>query len=56
MSHKKNQCKVTIVMGSQSDYSTMKYCSEVLKVLKVKHETFISFNIKYLPTNIYLFL
>ena len=39
MSHKKNQCKVTIVMGSQSDYSTMKYCSEVLKILKVKHES-----------------
>ena len=39
MSHKKNQCKVAIVMGSQSDYSTMKYCSEVLKILKVKHES-----------------
>ena len=39
MSHKKNQCKVTIIMGSQSDYSTMKYCSEVLKILKVKHES-----------------
>ena len=39
MSNKKNQCKVTIIMGSQSDYSTMKYCSEVLKILKVKHES-----------------
>ena len=26
-------------MGSQSDYSTMKYCIKVLKVLKIKHET-----------------
>ena len=31
--------KVSIVMGSQSDYSTMKYCEEVLKILKVKYET-----------------
>ena len=26
-------------MGSQSDYSTMKYCIKVLKILKIKHET-----------------
>jgi len=26
-------------MGSQSDYSTMKYCVKVLKILKIKHET-----------------
>tara|TARA_B100001250_G_scaffold247765_1_gene213001 strand:+ start:55 stop:510 length:456 start_codon:yes stop_codon:yes gene_type:complete len=26
-------------MGSQSDYSTMKYCRKVLKILKIKHET-----------------
>ena len=26
-------------MGSLSDYSTMKYCIKVLKVLKIKHET-----------------
>tara|TARA_Y100001960_G_scaffold106636_1_gene114618 strand:- start:106 stop:561 length:456 start_codon:yes stop_codon:yes gene_type:complete len=26
-------------MGSQSDYSTMKYCTKVLKILKIKHET-----------------
>ena len=38
MSNKRNH-KVTIVMGSQSDYSTMKYCAKVLKILKIKHET-----------------
>ena len=38
MSNKKNH-KVAIVMGSQSDYSTMKYCAKVLKILKIKHET-----------------
>jgi len=38
MSHKKNHSKVAVVMGSQSDYGTMKYCSDVLKLLKVKHE------------------
>jgi 5-(carboxyamino)imidazole ribonucleotide mutase len=38
MSHKKTY-KVAIVMGSQSDYSTMKYCKKVLKTLKIKHET-----------------
>ena len=26
-------------MGSQSDFSTMKYCKKVLKLLKIKHET-----------------
>ena len=25
-------------MGSQSDYSTMKYCEKVLKILKIKFE------------------
>ena len=39
MSYKKNQSKVSIVMGSQSDYSTMKYTRDVLKILKIKHET-----------------
>ena len=38
MSNKKNY-KITIIMGSQSDYSTMKYCIKVLKILKIKHET-----------------
>ena len=31
--------KVAIVMGSQSDYTVMKKCEEILKVLKVKFET-----------------
>ena len=39
MSLKKNDNKVAIVMGSQSDYSTMKYCKKVLKILKIKNET-----------------
>ena len=30
--------KVSIIMGSQSDYSTMKYCENVLKILKIKFE------------------
>jgi len=39
MPHKKNYNKVLIVMGSQSDYSTMKYCKKVLNILKIKNET-----------------
>jgi 5-(carboxyamino)imidazole ribonucleotide mutase len=39
MSQKQNSHKVAIVMGSQSDYSTMKYCQKVLKIFKIKHET-----------------
>ena len=39
MSHKKNYNKVLVVMGSQSDYSTMKYCKKVLNILKIKNET-----------------
>ena len=31
--------KIAIVMGSQSDYSTMKYTVKVLKILKIKYET-----------------
>ncbi len=38
MSNKKIY-KVAIVMGSQSDYSTMKFAANVLKILKIKHET-----------------
>ena len=30
--------KVAIVMGSQSDYSTMKFAVNVLKILKIKGE------------------
>ena len=39
MSYKKKRPKVAIVMGSQSDYLTMKLCQKVLKRLKIKHET-----------------
>ena len=35
----KKKQKVAIVMGSQSDYATMKYCKKVLKLLKIDHET-----------------
>ena len=38
MSHKKYHNKVAIVIGSQSDYSTMRYCRDVLKLMKIKHE------------------
>ena len=36
---KVNNHKVSIIMGSQSDYSTMKYCKKVLQILNIKHET-----------------
>ena len=39
MSNKKKNHKVAIIMGSQSDYSTMQYCQKVLKILKIKFET-----------------
>ena len=35
----KNKLLVSIIMGSQSDYKTMKYAEEVLKSLKIKFET-----------------
>ena len=38
MSNKKKNHKVAIIMGSQSDYSTMQYCKKVLKILNIKHE------------------
>ena len=38
MSNNKKDHKVAIVMGSQSDYSTMRYTQKVLKILKIKHE------------------
>ena len=31
--------KVAIIMGSQSDYSVMKFSEKVLKILKIKYET-----------------
>ena len=39
MHYKKKRPKVAIIMGSQSDYLTMKLCQKVLKRLKVKYET-----------------
>ena len=39
MNNKKKRLKVAIIMGSQSDYLTMKLCQKVLKRLKVKYET-----------------
>ena len=39
MKNRKNNQKVAVVMGSQSDYSTMQFCEKVLKVLKIKFET-----------------
>jgi len=35
---KKKSKKVSIIMGSQSDYKTMKFCEKVLKVLKINFE------------------
>ena len=31
--------KVSIIMGSQSDYDTMKYCVKILRSLKINFET-----------------
>ena len=39
MQSKKKNHKVAIIMGSQSDYSTMQYCQKILKILKIKFET-----------------
>ena len=36
---KKNSHKVSIVMGSQSDFKVMKICQKILKKLKIKFET-----------------
>ena len=36
---KKNSNKVSIIMGSESDFKVMKLCQKVLKILKIKHET-----------------
>jgi 5-(carboxyamino)imidazole ribonucleotide mutase len=38
---KKQNNKVAIIMGSQSDYSVMKDCEKILKSLKVKYQTLI---------------
>ena len=39
MKKNKNTHKVSIIMGSQSDYSTMRFCEKVFKILKIKFET-----------------
>ena len=39
MKKNKSNHKVSIIMGSQSDYSTMRYCEKVFKILKIKYET-----------------
>ena len=38
---KQNNNKVAIIMGSQTDYSVMKDCEKILKLLKVKYKTLI---------------
>tara|TARA_B100000029_G_C17273937_1_gene850884 strand:+ start:269 stop:763 length:495 start_codon:yes stop_codon:yes gene_type:complete len=38
MSVKKYLKKVSIVMGSQSDFKTMKFCKQVLNILKINYE------------------
>ena len=38
---KKVSHMVSIVMGSKSDYSTMKFCEKVLKILNISYETSI---------------
>ena len=38
MPTKKTYKKISIVMGSKSDYQTMKLCKKVLNILKIKHE------------------
>ena len=37
----KRNNKVAIIMGSQSDYSIMKDCEKILKILDIKYETSI---------------
>ncbi len=39
MKNKKYSHKVSIVMGSNSDYSTIKFCEKILKLLKINYET-----------------
>ena len=39
MKIQKTKSNVSIVMGSQSDYSTMKHCESILKKLKIKYTT-----------------
>ena len=41
MKSNKQNYKVAIIMGSQSDYSVMKECEKILKILKVKFQVLI---------------
>ena len=41
MKLKKQNNKVAIIMGSQSDHSIMKDCEKILKILKVKYQVSI---------------
>ena len=41
MKLKKQNNKVAIIMGSQSDYPLMKDCEKILKILKVKYQVLI---------------
>ena len=41
MKIKKQNNKVAIIMGSQSDHPVMKECEKILKVLKVKYQVLI---------------
>ena len=34
----KQNNKVAIIMGSQSDYPVMKNCEKILKILKIKYQ------------------
>ena len=38
MKIKKNLNKISIVMGSKSDFKTMKFCKKVLSILNINHE------------------
>ena len=41
MKPKKKNNKVAIIMGSQSDYSIMKECGQILKILKINYQVLI---------------
>ena len=41
MKPKKQNNKVAIIMGSQSDHSAMIECEKILKILKIKHQVLI---------------
>ena len=41
MKLKKQNNKVAIIMGSQSDHSIMKNCEKILKILKIKYQVSI---------------